>query len=64
MGDLAADVQIWLQADSPDHHIEAYLPTDQASADALTILKGLAGESASQTRPGAPSPDGRGPVNQ
>lgn len=47
VGDLTVDFQIWLQADIPDHRIEVYLPTDQASADALTILKGLAGESAS-----------------
>lgn len=38
VGDLTAEFQIWLQADSPDHRLEVYTPVDEQSADALTLL--------------------------
>lgn len=41
VGALTLDFQIWLQADSPDHRIEIYLPADQFSEDALAKLKEL-----------------------
>lgn len=41
VGDLSAEFQIWLQADSPDHRLEVYTPTDQMSADAMTLLRTL-----------------------
>ncbi|MFC8923056.1 helix-turn-helix domain-containing protein [Cellulosimicrobium sp. NPDC057127] len=41
VGELALEFQIWLQADSPDHRLEVYTPTDQTSADALTLLTAI-----------------------
>lgn len=41
VGELTVEFQIWLQADSPDHRLEIYTPTDQMSADALTLLATL-----------------------
>lgn len=38
VGELTADFQIWLQADSPDHRLEVYTSADQQSADALSLL--------------------------
>lgn len=38
VGELSAEFQIWLQADSPDHRLEVYTPADQQSADALSLL--------------------------
>ncbi|MGJ7905768.1 helix-turn-helix domain-containing protein [Actinopolyspora sp. H202] len=38
VGELSTEFQIWLQADSPDHRLEVYTPTEQKSADALTLL--------------------------
>ncbi|WP_084737170.1 MmyB family transcriptional regulator [Nocardiopsis flavescens] len=41
VGELGMEFQIWLQADSPDHRLEVYTPTDQGSADAMTLLETL-----------------------
>lgn len=32
VGELTADSQLWLQADSPDHRLEDYTAADQKSA--------------------------------
>lgn len=52
VGDFSADFQIWLQADSPDHRLEVYTPSDQASAEAMTLLGTLAHAAGAE----APSP--------
>lgn len=54
VGEITVDFQIWLQADSPDHRLEVYAPADEASADAMTILQGIAQESRSGSAPGGP----------
>ncbi|MFI2104593.1 helix-turn-helix domain-containing protein [Isoptericola sp. NPDC019693] len=51
VGDLTLEFQIWLQADSPDHRLEIYTPTDQTSADALTLLGTVTHEANAATRP-------------
>ncbi|QBI55448.1 helix-turn-helix domain-containing protein [Streptomonospora litoralis] len=38
VGELSVDYQVWLQPDSPDHRLEVYTPSDEASADALRLL--------------------------
>lgn len=42
VGALTVDFQVWLQADTPDHRLEVYMPVDQPSADALALLTNLA----------------------
>ena len=44
VGELTAEFQIWLQADTPDHRLEVYTPVDQKSADAMTLLEALVQE--------------------
>lgn len=51
VGDLAAEFQIWLQADSPDHRLEVYTPVDPESADAMTLLGVLTREEHAEKRP-------------
>ncbi|MES0837436.1 helix-turn-helix domain-containing protein [Nocardiopsis tropica] len=41
VGELSMEFQIWLQADSPDHRLEVYTPSDQMFADAMTLLETL-----------------------
>lgn len=38
-GEFTVDFQIWLQADSPDHRIEMYMPADAAAEEALDVLR-------------------------
>lgn len=38
VGALTINFQVWLQADTPDHRLEIYTPTDKPIADALALL--------------------------
>lgn len=38
IGDVNVDYQVWLQPDSPDHRMEIYTASDNASRDALRLL--------------------------
>lgn len=38
LGAVDVDYQVWLQPDSPDHRLEVYTPSNEASRDAIQIL--------------------------
>lgn len=56
VGELSAEFQIWLKADSPDHRLEVYTPADRQSADALSLLGTVMQEVGSP--PGSLGPEG------
>lgn len=55
VGALTVRFQIWLQADSPDHRLEVYIPVDQASADAIALLNTIETGSPVSTRTTTPA---------
>ncbi|WP_040702826.1 helix-turn-helix transcriptional regulator [Nocardiopsis ganjiahuensis] len=56
VGALDVDYQVWLQPDSPDHHLEVYTARGESDRDALRLLTGHRADGGARNRPRAPHP--------
>ncbi|WP_017582609.1 helix-turn-helix transcriptional regulator [Nocardiopsis valliformis] len=56
VGELDVDYQVWLQPDSPDHHLEVYTARGESDRDALRLLSSQHAVAPARTRSQDPAP--------